>query len=143
MPRAQIVTFLQDLDGMLLPGNPFFTPPGARTAEGPGTEGGAAHGKMAKPSPSCVSEVRRQTTTPGAGRRAPRAERALRPLVIFRKVCPGTRRESGSENFAIFASIAETARLRGCDTSEIFETLLTRQPERAHEILFREAAGAG
>ena len=71
------------------------------------------------------------------------AERALRPLVIFRKVCLGTRSANGSENVAIFASIAETAKLRGCETLEIFEALLTGPPETAHEILFPTAARAG
>lgn len=64
-------------------------------------------------------------------------------LVFFRKVCLGTRNANGSENVAIFASIAETAKLRGCETSEIFEALLTGPPETAHKILFPEAAMAG
>ena len=118
-----------------------FSPPRRPNRRGPGDGGGGG----AREHGEAFAFVRfgSPPTNNHAGRRAPGAERALRPLVIFRKVCPGTRRESGSENLAIFASIAETARLRGCDTAEIFETLLTRQPERAHEILFREAAGAG
>jgi len=71
------------------------------------------------------------------------AERALRPLVIFRKVCLGTRSATGSDNVAVFASVVETAKLRGCQTLEIFEALLTEPPETAHEILFPEAARAG
>jgi hypothetical protein len=63
--------------------------------------------------------------------------------VIFRKVCPGTRRATGSENLAIFAGVVETAKLRGCGNLEIFEALLTEPPERAHEIRFPEAARAG
>jgi len=46
-------------------------------------------------------------------------------------------------SIAIFASVVETANLRGCETSEIFEALLTDSPETAHEILFPEAARAG
>ena len=42
MPRAQIVTFLQDLDGMLLPGNPFFTPPAPEPPRARGRRGGGA-----------------------------------------------------------------------------------------------------
>jgi hypothetical protein len=72
-----------------------------------------------------------------AGHRAPRL------LVIFRKVCPGTRSAAGSENVAVFASVVETAKLRGCETLEIFEALLNKPTERAHEILFPEAARAG
>jgi len=115
-----------------------FSPPRHPTRRGPGDGGGRRAGTW--------RSLRLRTFRKSADkqpRRALRAERALRPLVFFRKVCPGTRSEPGSENLAIFASIAETARLRGCDTSEIFETLLNRQPERAHEILFPEAAGAG
>jgi hypothetical protein len=63
--------------------------------------------------------------------------------VIFREACPGTRRATGSENLAIFAGVVETPELRGCETLEIFEALLTEPPERAHEILFPEAAKAG
>jgi hypothetical protein len=63
--------------------------------------------------------------------------------VIFREVCLGTRSANGSENVAIFASIAETAKLRGCETLEIFEALLTGPPETAHEILFPKVARAG
>lgn len=71
------------------------------------------------------------------------AERALRPLVIFRKVCLGTRSANGSENVATFASIVETATLRGCCTLDVLEALLTEPPETVHEILFPEAARAG
>jgi len=37
------------------------------------------------------------------------AERALRPLVIFRKVCLRTRSDQGSENIAIFSSLTRMA----------------------------------
>ena len=63
--------------------------------------------------------------------------------MIFRKVDPGTRSAAGSENVAVFASVVETAKLRGCETLEIFEALLNKPTERAHEILFPEAARAG
>jgi hypothetical protein len=80
---------------------------------------------------------------PGTGHRAPGAERALRPIVIFRKVCLGTRSATGSENVAIFASVVETAKLRGYETLEICAALLTEPTETAHEILFPETARAG
>ena len=76
----------------------------------------------------------------------PRPTRVCRTAtlaVIFREVCLGTRSANGSENVAIFASIAETAKLRGCETLEIFEALLTGPPETAHEILFPKVARAG
>jgi hypothetical protein len=48
-----------------------------------------------------------------------------------------------TQRVAIFAGIVETAKLRGCETLEIFEALLTKPPETAREILFPEAARAG
>jgi hypothetical protein len=63
--------------------------------------------------------------------------------VIFRKVRLGTRSATGSENIASFASIVETARLRGCSTLEILEALPTAPPEKAHDIVFPKAAGQG
>lgn len=41
------------------------------------------------------------------------AERSLRPLVIFRKVCLGTRSRTGSDNISVFASLTQTAALQG------------------------------
>ena len=40
------------------------------------------------------------------------SERSLRPLVIFRKVCMGTRIQQGSRNIAIFNSLVKTAKLQ-------------------------------
>lgn len=42
------------------------------------------------------------------------AERALRHWVILRKITQGTRSEQGSRALALFASVIETCRLRGC-----------------------------
>jgi len=64
-------------------------------------------------------------------------------LTPFSQVCLGTRSATGSENVAIFASVVKTAKLRGCETLEIFEALPTEPPETAHEILFPAAARAG
>jgi hypothetical protein len=64
-------------------------------------------------------------------------------LVIFRKVCFGTCSAYRSEHVAVFASIVETAKLRGCSALDIFEALLTDAPETAHEMLFPAAARAG
>ena len=118
-----------------------FSPPRRPNRRGPGDGGGGG----AREHGEAFAFVRfgSPPTNNHAGRRAPGAERALRPLVIFRKVCPGTRSAAGSENIAIFAGVVETAKLLGCETWEIFEALLTKPPERAHEILFPEAARAG
>jgi transposase len=53
------------------------------------------------------------------------AERALRPLVIARKVSGGTRSAAGSTCRMVLASIAATARLRGLDPTETFVAILT------------------
>ncbi len=64
------------------------------------------------------------------------AERSLRPLVIFRKVCMGTRSPKGSDNVAIFASLAQTAALQGARMIEMFRALFRSSPTPAHDIIF-------
>jgi hypothetical protein len=62
--------------------------------------------------------------------KADRADLEARlPGIFDYKVCPGTRSATGSKNVAIFASVVETAKLRGCETLEVFEALLTEPPE--------------
>jgi len=68
------------------------------------------------------------------------AERALRPLVIFRKVCMGTRSQRGSENIGIFASLAQTAKLQECPAIDLFQALLTGSPSSAQEVLFNDSS---
>ena len=68
------------------------------------------------------------------------AERALRPLVIFRKVCHGTRSQQGSENIAIFSSLTQTAKLQECPALELFEALLTGSPDSAHDLIFNDSS---
>jgi hypothetical protein len=53
------------------------------------------------------------------------AEPALRPLVIFRKVCMGTRSEHGSGNTAIFNSLTETVKLQNSSVFDLFQVILT------------------
>lgn len=64
------------------------------------------------------------------------AERALRPLVIFRKVCMGTRSSQGSENIAVFTSLTQTAKLQQASVLELFKELLVGTPARAQDIIF-------
>jgi len=68
------------------------------------------------------------------------AERALRPLVIFRKVCMGTRSEQGSENIAIFSSLTQTAKLQNCSALDLFQNLLTGTAARAQAVLFSDSS---
>ncbi|WP_237724976.1 IS66 family transposase [Deinococcus alpinitundrae] len=55
------------------------------------------------------------------------AERALRPAVIARKVSHCSKTTAGSEAFAIFKSLTQTARLRGLDP---FQTLLDHRRDQ-------------
>ena len=68
------------------------------------------------------------------------AERALRPLVIFRKVCMGTRSRQGSENIGIFPSLTQPAKLQQCSVIDLFLAMLTGPAEQAHEILFADSS---
>ncbi len=64
------------------------------------------------------------------------AERALRPLVIFRKVCMGSRSSEGSKNIGIFSSLGETAKLQGCPPLEMFQSLLKGNKVQTHDLIF-------
>ena len=68
------------------------------------------------------------------------AERALRPLVVFRKVCMGTRSKQGSGNIAIFNSLTETAKLQQSSVLDLFQVLLTGTEAQAQEVLFRNSS---
>ncbi len=64
------------------------------------------------------------------------AERALRPLVIFRKVCMGTRSRKGSGNIAVFTSLTQTAKLQKIPILDLLEQLLVGSPAQAQDVLF-------
>jgi len=68
------------------------------------------------------------------------AERALRPLVIFRKVCMGSRSQQGSDNIAVFNSLLETARLQQSPPLDLFEALLTHPVADGHDLLFNDSS---
>lgn len=61
------------------------------------------------------------------------AERALRPLVIARKISGGTRSPQGSTTRMVLQSLVATWDLRGCDPVEEFLTLL-RAPRATQDI---------
>jgi hypothetical protein len=56
------------------------------------------------------------------------AERAIRPLVITRKVCGGTRSQKGSETKMVLTSLLHTAQLRGREPITAVEQLLLGTP---------------
>lgn len=68
------------------------------------------------------------------------AERALRPLVIFRKVCQGSRSRTGSENIAIFSSLTQTAKLQGRSVLELLQQLLCGTPDSSAEALYADSS---
>jgi cell division septum initiation protein DivIVA len=64
------------------------------------------------------------------------AERALRPLVVLRKITFGHRTQSGAERMARIMTVQETAKRHGHKASEIFYRLLTQPPNRVLEYLY-------
>ena len=61
-----------------------------------------------------------------------RAEHALRPAVVARKVCGGNRSERGAQTYAVLASVLRTIQQRQLDTGVVFSELLrSREPMTA------------
>jgi transposase len=67
------------------------------------------------------------------------AERALRPLVVLRKLTFGSRSQEGAERMAELMSVAETARRHGHRASDIYYGLYTRPPDRILRALYADA----
>ena len=53
-----------------------------------------------------------------------RAEQAIRPAVVTRKVCGGNRTRKGADTQQVLASVARTARQRGLDLPAEIATML-------------------
>jgi transposase len=64
------------------------------------------------------------------------AERALRPLVVLRKLTFGSRSEVAAERMADLMTVAETARRHGHRASDIYYGLFTRPPDRVLRTLY-------
>jgi transposase len=67
------------------------------------------------------------------------AERSLRPMVIFRKVCLCTRSPTGSDNISIFGSLTQTAALHGSHPLEMFRALF-KSSAAAQDVIFGHPA---
>lgn len=67
------------------------------------------------------------------------AERALRPLVVLRKITFGHRSSAGAKRMAKIMTVGETARRHGHRASEIFFKLYTRPPNRVLRQLYTVA----
>jgi hypothetical protein len=64
------------------------------------------------------------------------AERALRPLVVLRKITFGHRTLAGGQRMAAIITVQETAKRHGLKASDIFYRLLTEPPNRVLEYMY-------
>ncbi len=68
------------------------------------------------------------------------AEQSLRHMVIFRKICFGTRSESGLKTHSILPSLVQTARRQGVHPREFLQTLLTADTATAQATLYNNSS---
>jgi hypothetical protein len=68
------------------------------------------------------------------------AEQSLRHLVIFRKICFGTRSDSGLITHSILPSLVQTARRQGVLPREFLQTLLTADSATAQAALYNNSS---
>jgi transposase len=68
------------------------------------------------------------------------AEQSLRPLVIFRKICFGTRSDTGLKTHSILPSLVQTARRQGVHPRKFLQTLLTADTTTAQAALYNNSS---
>lgn len=68
------------------------------------------------------------------------AERSLRPLVIFRKICLGTRTPEGSRSHSVLPSLLLTAKRQGKHPLDFFQTLFTSDTASAQAALYNDSS---
>ena len=68
------------------------------------------------------------------------AEQSLRHLVIFRKICFGTRSDTGLITHSILPSLVQTARRQGVLPLAFLQTLLTANTATAQAALFNNSS---
>jgi hypothetical protein len=68
------------------------------------------------------------------------AEQSLRHLVIFRKICFGSRSESGLKTHSILPSLVQTARRQGIHPRIFLQTLLTADTATAQAALYNNSS---
>ena len=68
------------------------------------------------------------------------AEQSLRHLVIFRKICFGTRSESGLKTHSILPSLVQTARRQGVHPRKFLQILLTADTATAQAALYNNSS---
>ena len=64
-----------------------------------------------------------------------RAEQAIRPAVVIRKVCGGNRTRHGADTQQVLASVVRTARQRGLDLPPLFAAMLRAVEPVVPELL--------
>jgi hypothetical protein len=67
------------------------------------------------------------------------AEQSLRHMVIFRKICFGTRSDSGLKTHSILPSLVQTARRQGVHPRKFLQTLLTADTSTAQAALYNNS----
>jgi transposase len=68
------------------------------------------------------------------------AEQSLRHSVIFRKICFGTRSDSGLKTHSILPSLVQTARRQGVHPRKFLQTLLTADAATAQAALYNNSS---
>lgn len=67
------------------------------------------------------------------------AEQSIRHLVIFRKICFGTRSDSGLKTHSILPSLVQTARRQNVHPRQFLQTLLTADTPTAQAALYNNS----
>lgn len=68
------------------------------------------------------------------------AEQSLRHMVIFRKICFGTRSDSGLRTHSILPTLVQTAKRQGVHPREFLHTLYTEGTARAQAALYNNTS---
>ena len=68
------------------------------------------------------------------------AERSLRGMVIFRKICMGTRSAGGSHTHSVLPSLLLTAQRQGRHPLTFLETLLGSKTQTAQAALYNDSS---
>lgn len=77
---------------------------------------------------------------PGVAPTNNHAEQSLRKMVIFRKVCFGTRSDSGLKTHSIIPTLVQTARRQGVHPREFLHTLHTADTATAQAALYNNSS---
>jgi hypothetical protein len=76
---------------------------------------------------------------PGVSPTNNHAEQSLRHMVIFRKICFGTRSEKGIKTHSILPTLVQTAKRQGVHPREFLQTLHTADTATAQVALYNKS----